>query len=34
VSDAMARTVCEQTISDRTQGELFFEALRRMLPGR
>lgn len=31
VADATARRVCEQTLSDRTQSELFFEALRRMV---
>ena len=31
VPDALAQRVCEQTLSDRTQSELFFEALRRVL---
>jgi ribulose-5-phosphate 4-epimerase/fuculose-1-phosphate aldolase len=31
VAEAMAARVCEQTLSERTQSELFFEALRRLL---
>lgn len=34
VADALAQRVCEQTLGERLQGELFFEALRRMLPER
>jgi ribulose-5-phosphate 4-epimerase/fuculose-1-phosphate aldolase len=30
-SEALARKVCDQTLSERTQSELFFEALRRTL---
>jgi ribulose-5-phosphate 4-epimerase/fuculose-1-phosphate aldolase len=32
VAAEMARRVCEQTLGDRMQSELFFEALRRVLP--
>jgi len=31
VSESLARKVCDQTLSERTQSELFFEALRRTL---
>jgi ribulose-5-phosphate 4-epimerase/fuculose-1-phosphate aldolase len=31
VPEAVARRVCEQTVGDRMQSELFFEALRRTL---
>jgi ribulose-5-phosphate 4-epimerase/fuculose-1-phosphate aldolase len=34
VPNDMAAKVCEQTVSDRTQSDLFFEALRRLLPSR
>jgi ribulose-5-phosphate 4-epimerase/fuculose-1-phosphate aldolase len=32
VAPELARQVCEQTLGERMQSELFFEALRRMLP--